>query len=86
MKHLASPKFWSLYGELPNEVQLTARKCFDLLKSSPEHPSLHFKQLKNRNWFSARVGIHYRVLGIPVDDGIEWFWIGSHAEYNRLVR
>jgi len=24
-------------------------------------------------------------LGVPVTDGIQWFWIGSHAEYDKLV-
>jgi hypothetical protein len=24
-------------------------------------------------------------LTIEVDDGLVWFWIGSHAEYDRLL-
>jgi hypothetical protein len=36
--------------------------------------------------WTARVGLHYRVLGIEVEDGVLWFWIGSHAEYDRLLR
>jgi len=24
-------------------------------------------------------------LAIEVDDGLVWFWIGSHAEYDRLL-
>jgi hypothetical protein len=35
--------------------------------------------------YSARVGIGYRAVGVLVDDGITWFWIGSHAEYYRLL-
>jgi len=31
------------------------------------------------------VGVGYRALGLKVDDGIVWFWIGSHAEYERLI-
>jgi hypothetical protein len=29
---------------------------------------------------SVRVGIHHRALGVDVNDGILWFWIGTHAE------
>jgi hypothetical protein len=31
------------------------------------------------------VGIHYRALGLDKPEGIVWFWIGSHAEYDRIV-
>lgn len=36
--------------------------------------------------WSVRVGGHYRAIGVSVDDGVLWIWIGSHAEYDRLVR
>ena len=35
---------------------------------------------------SVRVGLGYRALGVRHGDDILWFWIGSHAEYDRLVR
>ena len=35
--------------------------------------------------YSARVGLHYRTLGLPREGGVHWFWIGTHAEYDRLV-
>jgi len=65
-------------------VQSLADKAFALLKQDPRHPSLHFK--KAGKFWSARVGIQYRVLGVTVPDGVLWFWIGSHADYDRLVR
>lgn len=30
------------------------------------------------------MGKSYRALGIEVENGILWFWIGTHAEYDRL--
>jgi hypothetical protein len=39
-------------------------------------------------FWSARIGMHYRVVGIDaetVSDGIVWFWIGTHADYDKLV-
>jgi hypothetical protein len=83
MKHLASPQFWQCYQALPQEVRELADKNYQLLKADPDHPSLHFKKV-GRYW-SARVGQNYRALALEVADGFLWFWIGNHAEYNRLV-
>lgn len=46
-------------------------------------PSLQLKRV-GRFW-SCRVGLHHRTLGIDVEGGILWFWIGDHTEYDRLV-
>jgi hypothetical protein len=39
--------------------------------------------------FSVRVGIHWRAFGYrDVElgaDTLTWFWIGSHADYDKLV-
>jgi hypothetical protein len=83
LRHHASARFWALYRALPEDVRSLAKKNFDLLKTDPRHPSLHFKRI-GPVW-SARVGAHYRALGHDVQDGIQWFWIGTHAEYDRLV-
>jgi hypothetical protein len=64
-----------------------ADKNFELLKHSLDHPSLRFKKVRGRNGlWSARVGLHYRALATEVEGGgWHWFWIGSHAEYDRLI-
>lgn len=82
MRHFASPRFWEAYESLPDKVRAVADKSFDLLKADPKHPSLHFKRA-GRYW-SARVGLQYRALAIEVDGDLVWFWIGSHADYDRL--
>jgi hypothetical protein len=64
-------------------VQGLANKAFGLLKADPHHPSLHFKKV-GRFW-SARVGLHHRAVGVETSDGVLWFWIGSHAEYDHMV-
>ena len=84
MKHVASAKFWALYAALPAGVRTTADKNYALLKDNPQHPSLHFKKV-GPLW-SARVGDQYRVLGKDVEGGVLWFWIGTHAEYDKLLR
>ena len=83
MKHLTSPDFWALFNALPLEIQKLARANYELLKDNPRHPSLHFK--KARGYWSVRIGRNYRALGKQLDDGILWGWIGSHAEYERIL-
>jgi hypothetical protein len=83
VKHSASPRFWDAYRLLPSSIQKLADANFALLKRDPRHPSLHFKRV-GRYW-SARVGLRYRALAIEIDDVYVWFWIGSHADYDRLI-
>ena len=86
MNHRTLPRFWKRYQQLPKEIQELADKSFDLLKSDPYHPSLHFKQVdRDRKLWSARVGSRYRALGREKPGGIVWFWIGTHAEYDKLL-
>jgi hypothetical protein len=28
----------------------------------------------------------YRALGVEVDENVLWFWIGTHAEYDRMLK
>ena len=83
MNHYASRKFWESYEKLPTPIRTLANKNFELLKSNPSHPSLQFKIIGQ--YRSVRVGLRYRALGIEVEEGILWFWIGSHADYDQLL-
>jgi hypothetical protein len=83
VKHFASSRFWRSYRSLPKDIQQLADRCYDLLKSSPTHRSLHFKKVGQ--YWSARVGLHYRALAVESGTDLVWFWIGSHADYDRLV-
>ena len=88
MTHRTFGRFWDYYGELPLSVQELADKNYDLLKIDPYHPSLHFKKLnkKGRILWSVRIGSGYRAIGREREEGIiAWFWIGTHAEYDRLI-
>lgn len=85
MKHTASERFWQCFDKLPSDIQTLARRNYRLLKADPSHPSLQFKALRGGRMYSVRIGLHYRALGVPVDQGVHWFWIGSHAAYDKLV-
>jgi hypothetical protein len=85
LRHLASPEFWASYRALPKDVQELADEKFKLLKSEPRHPSLHLK--KAGRFWSCRVGLHHRAVGVDAHEhgGIAWFWIGTHAGYDKLL-
>jgi hypothetical protein len=85
LNHSASARFWRCFEKLPAEIQTLARRNYALLRADPSYPSLQFKALGGGRMYSVRVGLHYRALGAPVADGVHWFWIGTHAEYDRLV-
>jgi hypothetical protein len=85
LNHTASARFWQCFDKLPAEIQSLARRNYALLRADPAHPSLQFKQFAGGRMYSVRVGLHYRPLGAPADAGVHWFWIGSHAEYDKLV-
>ena len=85
MKHHATDAFWKRYDALPSHIYELADKNFDLLKANPDHSSLRLKSL-GRFW-SARVGLSWRAPAVkdPESETLVRFWIGSHADYDRLV-
>jgi hypothetical protein len=87
LNHFTSPDYWPLYDRLPSHVRETADKYFTLLRTDPMHPSLHLKKIGDL--WSVRAGIHYRAVGMDApgqERGILWFWIGSHAKYDRFIK
>jgi hypothetical protein len=82
--HFASPEFWFHYRQLPDAVRDLADKNFALLRADPHHPSLRLRPVGA--FWSARVGLHYRALARNRDDGLVWFWIGHHSQYDLLLR
>lgn len=86
MKSSATPSFWAAYRELPPDVQALARKAYRLFASNPRHQGLRFKKVHGQEpIFSVRVALGYRALGFLEGDDITWFWIGAHADYDRLL-
>jgi hypothetical protein len=68
-------------------VQKQAHAAYDLFVRDPRHPSLRFKQInQDPPIYSAHVGIGYRAVGVFDGDTIVWYWIGTHAEYDQLIK
>jgi hypothetical protein len=87
MKSHLTKNFRGCFRKLPKRIQRLARKNYKVWKRNPYYPGLEFKQVGERiSVYSVRVSIGYRALGIKEDEIIVWFWIGSHPEYERLLR
>ena len=84
MRSQTTRKFWTAYSRLPSSVQRLALKQYGLWLNDPSHPSINFKKV-GRYW-SARVTDDYRALGVREGDTVIWFWIGTHGEYDRMLR
>jgi hypothetical protein len=85
LKHTASKRFRRCLEALPADIQALAHRSYAQLKVDRSHPSLHFKPVAAGRYYSVRVGLYHRALGIPVPDGVHWFWIGTHADYDKLI-
>ena len=78
--------FRTAFAALPEEIQSQARRAYQLFRANPDHPSLRFKKVdETENVYSVRIGLGYRALGVLDGSVIIWFWIGSHADYDRRV-
>lgn len=86
MKSVATRRFWEYYRSLPAEIQQLAVKSYRLWQRDPHHPSLRFRRLHGTaDRFTVRIGEHHRALAKTRGDVVIWIWIGTHAEYDRLV-
>ena len=83
MRHRATPDFWECYDALPQEIRRKADKAFAQLKANPRHRSLRFKKVGT--FWSARVDGSHRALAVEDGGEIVWFWVGTHAAYERLL-
>lgn len=85
MKSFATPNFWEAYAALSPEMKEQARKAHRRWRENPLHPSLHFKKV-GKNLWSARLTEGYRALALKKGDDYYWFWIGSHDDYDTLLK
>jgi hypothetical protein len=76
------------YRHLTPGIRAKARENYRLFVADPA--SVKFKAIKRladgNQLCSARVTRDCRVLGVLANDIVIWFWIGSHDNYERLIR
>jgi hypothetical protein len=79
--------FRTLLAALPKAVRKQACEAYKTFRDNPSHPGIRFKKVyPDPPTYSARVGIGYRSVGVLDGDTVVWFWIGSHAEYDLLLK
>jgi len=87
VKSRTTAQFRKLFAALPGQVQQQARIAYRQFQEDPTHPGLRFKRVHlELPIYSARVNKNYRAVGQLEGDTVIWFWIGSHTEYDRLLR
>jgi hypothetical protein len=79
-------RFRKAYSGLPEHIQKNAVKAFRVWKKDIHHPSIQYKQIhKTKPIFSVRITLSYRAIGVKEKSTMIWFWIGTHAEYDKLI-
>lgn len=86
MNSVVTDDFRARFANLPGEVQEHARRAYRLWRANPSHPGLRFKRIQDHDGlYSVRIGRGWRALGLLEGDTVTWFWIGSHADYDKLI-
>lgn len=72
---------------MPKPIQEKAKAGYKLWTENPHHPSLRFKKVhSNLPIYSVRIDLDWRAVGMLDGDHVVWFWIGAHADYEKLLR
>jgi hypothetical protein len=83
----ATEKFWKCFRALPRDIQDKAKDAYTLFRDDPWYPSLNFKRVHSSlPVYSVRITKDYRAVGTLNGEKIVWFWAGTHAEYNGLLK
>ena len=86
MNSRTTTEFRRLFADLPEQVQQQTRGAYRQFKEDPSHPSLRFKKVHpDLPIYSARITKNYRAVGQLHGDTVIWFWVGSHADYDKLL-
>jgi hypothetical protein len=86
VKSRTTTEFRELFASLPKQVQEQTRTAYRQFKDDPSYPSLRFKKVHPElPIYSARINKGYRAVGQLDGDTVIWFWVGSHAEYSKLL-
>jgi len=80
-------QFRKLFTGLPKEIQKQAKEAYAHFKKDHFYPGLQLKRVHStRPIYSARISKDYRVVGIQQNSTIIWFWIGSHSDYEKILK
>ena len=87
MKSVTTRRFREAYKLLPEQIKEQTVKSYKLWLENQNHPGLSFKKIyATEEIYSVRVSLSYRALCTKEEDTYIWFWIGSHKDYDQLIR
>ena len=88
MKSETTIRFRKAYANLSPHLKEATRKAYKLWQSDSLHPSLSFKRIHHTlPIYSVRISLAYRALCTKQNSTTYiWFWIGSHTEYDKLIK
>ena len=86
MKYRTTKQFRQALSILPEQIQQQARTAYRRFQQNPNHPSLRFKKVHQKlPIYAARISKDYRAVVQLDGDIVIWFWVGSHADYEKLL-
>lgn len=87
MNSVTTIRFRKAYDKLPKRIQESNRKAYKKWGKDSFHPSLQFKQIhSSKPVYSYRISISWREIRIKEKNTKIWFWIGSHAGFDNLIK
>lgn len=86
MKSVTTARFRKEFDKLPLHLKEATQKAYSTWKENSNHPSLQYKQIHaSKAIYSVRISLSYRAIGVKQSNIMVWFWIGSHAAYDKLI-
>jgi plasmid maintenance system killer protein len=92
LSNVRTRQFKALYKELPEVIQLIAQEKYKKFVENPKHPGLRHHALKEnkvgqilKSSYSVSINKQYRAIYIISNRRRVWYWIGSHANYDRMT-
>ena len=82
--HRTTERFEKCLRELPKHIRTKYQRAMSVLRANPKHPSLHFKKIGK--FWSIRISSFYRALAVKDKDDYIWVWIGSHDDYEKMLK
>ena len=87
MKSFTTDKFRKAFDNLPENIKSLAKKTYNIWKDDPYHKILKYKQIhSSKEIYSVKIGKGWKTLGLKREEKMVWFWIGSHADYDKLIK
>ena len=92
-RNRTSRNFREQYAALPEAIQAAIREACKLFDRDPSHPSLRHHALVDKKAskhapgsFSVSPTMQYRAIYTKQGDINLWYWVGTHAAYNKYTR